>query len=205
MDKRRIAFFDFDKTLVKKDSLFLFAGFTHGRLGFYKRLILQLLKAGTSLFNKAKRGEVKIRLLEDLYRGWDINVFKSKCREFADMLDSNLKDDVVALMKAHQQRGDIIVIVSASLGSWIRPWARRHNIKTVLATEMEMDSKTGKITGRLLTQNCKGQEKAERILKEFPDLDRYESWGYGDSGSDKYMLALTDHPNWIRKLTLLVH
>lgn len=201
MDKKRIAFFDFDKTLVRRDSLFLFARFTHGRIGFYKRLIRQLLKGCTSLFSSAKRGEIKIRLLSDLYKGWDTNLFKARCREFADILDSNLQDNVVALMRAHQQRGDIIVIVSASLGSWIRPWAERHNVKMVLATEMELDSDSGKITGRLHTQNCKGQEKAERIRKEFPDLDHYESWGYADSRSDKYMLALTDHPHMIRSLS----
>lgn len=198
MGKTRIAFFDFDKTLVKKDSLFLFAMFTHGRLEFYRRLIRQLIKAGTSLFSQSKREKVKFRLLADLYKGWDSNRFKAKCHDFADILDSNLQKDVVALMKAHQQRGDIIVIVSASLENWIRPWALRHNINTVLATEMETDSETGKITGKLLTKNCKGPEKAERIRKEFPDLDRYESWGYGDSRSDKFMLALTDHPHRIR-------
>jgi len=52
--------------------------------------------------------------------------------------------------------------------------------------------KGGVVTGKLLTKNCYGIEKANRV-KEIYDLSHYERiYAYGDSTGDTELLALAN-------------
>lgn len=92
-----------------------------------------------------------------------------------------------------------IAIVSASISLWIIPWAEKHGIDVVIATEAEIDYKNHQLTGRFSTPNCFGDEKVKRIREFFPDIDKLHSVAFSDSRSDIPMLHIATHGILINK------
>jgi phosphatidylglycerophosphatase C len=80
-----------------------------------------------------------------------------------------------------------VVIVSASPEYWLQGWCDNIGIKCIATRLLTAGNKlTGKIDGI----NCYGEEKVNRIKKNY-DLDTFSSvYCYGDTPGDKPMLAL---------------
>ncbi len=185
--KERIAFFDFDGTLTKSDTLFSFARYALGPLKFVAGLLkavpdIALWKLGLTTNSTAKE-----RLFGFWFRGMEQNRFKELCAGFADKVDADRNEAGRRLLHAHLERGDRIVIVSASIRDWIEPWADSQGVDRVLATEAEV-SDSGCLTGRFSTPNCHGLEKVRRVEAEYGSLDRYTAYAYGDSASDRFLI-----------------
>jgi phosphoserine phosphatase len=57
----------------------------------------------------------------------------------------------------------------------------------------ELETKNGKMTGRIDGRNCSGKEKPRRIKAQY-DLSSFdELYVYGDSRDDQPMMALATH------------
>lgn len=184
-----MVFFDFDGTLTSKDSFLLFARHAVG----LRRLLTGLVKSFVPLvkwkLRKISGSEAKEILFGKLYKGMARHEFESRCKSFASIIDRHLRSEVYEAFKLHLDQGSRVVIVSASIEDWIKPWAEKEGEVKVIATEVETD-REGRLTGRFKTPNCKGMEKIRRIREEVPDLDQYEIWAYGDSDADKPMLSM---------------
>lgn len=102
-----------------------------------------------------------------------------------------LYQDAVKQIKQHLYRGDEIVVISASIDNWVKPFAESLGINQVLGTQLEL-SGTGHLTGRFATANCYGEEKVKRLLQLYPDRTQYRLVVYGDSRGDKELLAFSD-------------
>ena len=89
--------------------------------------------------------------------------------------------------------GAEVLIVSASIDNWVRPFFKNH-VPMVLGTQIEV--KDGLLTGRFLTKNCYGQEKVNRILALYPNREDYHLTAYGDSRGDKELLAFADKAHY---------
>lgn len=207
----KIAFFDFDGTLTRHDTLFTFARFSRGRAALARALIksapaIVLWKMGLRSNSYAKQ-----RLFSALYKGMPYSKFQEYGRDFAALIAKDLRTEIYEKLLSHKAAGHRTVIVTASIGDWIRPWAQSVGIDHVIATEAEVTTTeakasttgteiaaTGKLTGRFATPNCHGPEKARRILQAYPDLARHETWAYGDSAGDTAMLRLATHPSMPR-------
>lgn len=191
MEKRRIAFFDFDGTLIRHDSLLVFARRTRGRL----RLALALLRSAPAIvawkLGLCTNGQAKQRLFSALYKGVQLADFEQWGRQFSEYIDSDFNPAVRPFVDQHRRNGDEMYIVSASMEQWIRPWALAHGF-TVIATRPAV-SDDGRLTGRFATSNCHGPEKVVRIKECIPGIDNCETWAYGDSAGDKAMFEFTDH------------
>ena len=87
-------------------------------------------------------------------------------------------------------------MVSASVEEWVAPWCLNLGVDKVLTTKVEV--KEGRLTGRLLSKNCYGQEKVNRLLEVEPERNSYILHAYGDSRGDKEMLAFADFPVWCK-------
>jgi phosphoserine phosphatase len=63
---------------------------------------------------------------------------------------------------------------------------------------LERDS-GGRLTGRLVGENCRGREKELRLRAWLAanGLEDAELWAYGDSAGDAELLAGADHPVWV--------
>jgi HAD superfamily phosphoserine phosphatase-like hydrolase len=89
----------------------------------------------------------------------------------------------------HKAQGHKVVIVSASIACWLKPGCDRNGLE-LIATKLEI--KEGIVTGKLLTRNCYGIEKVNRVKEKYR-LDDYETiYAYGDSRGDKELLELAN-------------
>ncbi|HVE86456.1 MAG TPA: HAD-IB family hydrolase, partial [Myxococcales bacterium] len=104
-----------------------------------------------------------------------------------ERLPGMLRASAMERIRWHQAQGDRVAIVSACVEDWVRGWCRELGVALV-ATRVEV--RDGALTGRLLGENCHGEEKVRRI-REALDLSAFEYiFAYGDSPGDRPMLAL---------------
>jgi phosphatidylglycerophosphatase C len=140
---------------------------------------------------------VKAEVLEQLVGGRDVADLDATARAFAsEVLAGHLHKKAVELADWHRTQGHRLVIVSASLATYLRPIAERLRFDAVLATELEVDG-NGRLTGRMDGPNVRGPEKVRRldewIAQEWPGTTPFV-WAYGDSSGDKELWARADRP-----------
>ena len=186
-----IAVFDFDGTLTYRDSLF---PFIRRAVGFPK-FIMCLFLLTPVLFAYASRlvknSDAKQAVLKHYFAGIDIEAFQDIGNSFAiESLPGMLRPEAVRRLRWHQQHGHRIIVVSASIEAYLRPWARTMQCDQVIGTKMEVEN--GQITGRLSGKNCYGPEKVERLEGLLGKLDTYFVYAYGDSRGDRELLAAAD-------------
>lgn len=196
--KAAIAFFDFDGTLTRADSLWHFL--------WYSQSWQKLLKASlrySLVYLKMKFGlitnlEAKIAVLGFFFEGWKVEKFQTVCQDFArDKLPKLVKEEALSRLDWHRQQNHHIVLVSASLFSYLAPWCKEQGIDCIATRLLQKD---GMVHGLYDQPNCYGSEKAGRIKAAY-DLSEYEEiYAYGNSRGDREMLALADHA-YFRKLS----
>ncbi len=190
--KQILAIFDFDGTMTTKDTMFDFIIFCHGKLKLAQGLcflfpILILYKLGFISNSIAKQ-----KFLSFFFKGNRDDYFSQKCQEYISRINTIIRSKAVAKLKWRQEQGHIVLIDSASVDKWIYPWAKNIGIDVVIATKLEV--KDGFLTGNLASENCYGQEKVNRLLELFPDIETYQIYVYGDSNGDRELLKIADHP-----------
>jgi phosphatidylglycerophosphatase C len=89
----------------------------------------------------------------------------------------------------HKARGDLVVVVSASLDVYLAPWCRILGVD-VVCTQLEISE--GRLTGRYLGGDCCGDAKAIRIRERYPLSDYGTIYAYGDTEEDRQMLEMAD-------------
>ncbi len=188
-----LALFDFDGTITKKETISEFLRFCIGNT----RFVLAVVRVFPSILGYFSgligNQEIKERLLFETVGGWEEEWLVEKGQEFAKKrLPSLIRPKALERIRWHKERGDRIVLISASLIYYLRPWADIVGIKEVIGVELEIAD--GRITGKLLGKNCYGAEKVRR-LKELLDISNFdEIYAYGDSRGDREMLALANYP-----------
>ncbi|WP_458629087.1 HAD-IB family hydrolase [Winogradskyella sp. PC D3.3] len=196
---RKIAAFDFDGTLTKKDSFVEFIKFSKGRFRFYLNLPFIGVVWYLSKLKLIKTHYAKEFIFSSFFKGISLIEFDKYCVDFISEIDKNLRDDAKTVIQSHLIQHNDVLIVSASIENWIRPWAMANGINTIVATKVEIDS-SGKLTGKFASENCIGKEKVNRLLSVFPDRESYYLTVYGDSNGDKALMRLADKVFW-RRLT----
>jgi len=187
----RLALFDFDGTLTTKDSLEEFIIFAVGKRHYYFKLLIFVpvyILYRLKLLHNSIAKELLLRLY---FNGMDESEFKKVALEFSqDGLEAIIRENIYQKFLEHIKNGDRVVIVSASMQCWLKPWSDKHHVE-LLSTELEF--KDGKFSGHFKTKNCYGKEKLNRV-KEYLKLEDYEEiFTYGDSSGDDYILEIADH------------
>lgn len=188
--KKKIAVFDFDGTLTRKDTLLEFIKYSCGKRRFYWGMLLHipfifLMKTG--LYANWK---VKQKVLCFFFGGWLYEDFASSGKAFSIEIDKMLNERGMTLLRRQLDEADRVYVVSASVEEWVVPWCKSHGIDRVLATSIEV--KEGRLTGKLCSKNCYGKEKVSRLLQVEPDRENYNLYAVGDSRGDDDMLAFAD-------------
>lgn len=197
MDKKGITVFDFDGTLTRKDTLILFAYHVLGQKRARRAILRSLPAILRWKLGLLTNSEAKETLFGHLFRGIRHADFTALGESFAPVIDRHLRSNGFAALTAARERGDEIVIDSASMEEWIAPWAHLHGVDRVIATRPETDA-DGRLTGRFATLNCHGPEKVRRFQEEYPDRDHYTITAYGDSSGDRDLLAHADNPHLLK-------
>jgi len=189
--KQGLALFDFDGTITNKDSLLEFIKFSSGKMNFYLVMSMFLPLIFYHVLLK-KDGEVaKRKVLSFFFKGKTKKALDDLGKSFArEIIPKILLSAALDEIQMHKDRHHRVIVISASLESWLRPWTSRMNLE-LISTEMEF--RNGKFTGRFATPNCNGQEKVNRIEAYLNLQDYYPIYAYGNSKGDRPMLELADH------------
>jgi len=190
--QKKIAFFDFDGTITKRDTMLEFARFSGNPVSYWFGMCiispwLIAMKMGFVSKRKAKE-----KLLSHFFGHTTLDNFNSNCISFSEkLLPSLIKHEAMTAIKNHQDLNTTVVIVSASAENWVAPWCLRNNLQFI-CTKLQV--KDNKITGKLEGENCNGVEKVSRIKQLFKLVDYNIIYCYGDSNGDKQMLQLATDP-----------
>jgi phosphatidylglycerophosphatase C len=188
-----IAAFDFDGTLTTRDSLFRFISWRRRRtevaLDLVRTLPLLAMYSARLVGNERHKMALFARAFQDMpadaYEGW--------ARDFArSEIPPMIRAEALARVRFHQERGDRVVLVSASPTDWIVPWAASEGITEIIGNPAEVSD--GRVTGRLAGANCYGPEKVRRLLTLHPERESYTLFAYGDGRGDRELLAAANHP-----------
>lgn len=191
----RIAAFDFDGTITRKDTLIEFLRFAGGSARLYAVLavyspLLVLMKL--RLYDNRKAKE---KILAHYFKGMPVAQFDALCQQFFEQKGASLVyQQAQEQIQKHKAQGDQVVIISASIGHWVRHFAEALGADQLLATQIEIQD--GKLTGRFSTKNCYGAEKVNRLSAAFPDRSQYYLIAYGDSRGDKELLNSADEQHY---------
>ncbi len=192
---KRIAAFDFDGTITRKDTLIEFLRFAGGSARLYAVFALyspQLVWMKLKLYSNQK---VKEKIFAHYFKDMPLEQFNDLCRRFFEQKGQSLiYAEAKAQIELHKAQGDEIIIISASIENWVCHFADALNADKLLATQIEVQN--GKITGRFITANCYGKEKVNRLLSAYPDRDNYYLIAYGDSRGDKELLQFADEQHY---------
>lgn len=187
---KKIAFFDFDGTITTDDSLLGFIRFAVGNARFLIGLFVLSPILVSYKLKLIPNYRAKQIMLSWFFKGWKEEAFKNVANEYSlKHIDTIVRKKAMDKIGWHKKHGHKVVIVSASIESWLRPWCEKNSLE-LIASQLEI--KDGVVTGELLSQNCCGQEKVNRI-KSMYDLKLYDYiYAYGDSSGDKHMLELAN-------------
>lgn len=201
MPGRRIAAFDFDGTLTRRDTLLPFLVHVGGAQRVARAVAAAAPVAARARLGRLEaelhhRDAVKARLLAELFAGRDPDELAEAGRSYARTLPGRLRPAMAAQLAWHRQVGHELVIVSASLGAYLRPFGETEGLHHVIAVELEVGA-DGRLTGAMEGPNVRGPEKEIRLRAwlagDVPDL----LWGYGNSSGDVELLGMADVPVWV--------
>ncbi|MBW2315881.1 MAG: HAD-IB family hydrolase [Deltaproteobacteria bacterium] len=189
------AFFDLDQTLLAGFSATAFfrERLLSGRMG--PREVSDTLLGALS-FGVGRMGfSGFVTATTAAYRGMAESVMEEIGEEvFEKHLATAIYPESRALVRAHQEMGHTVAIISSATRYQTEPLARDFGIEHVLCTELEVED--GIFTGRVVQPTCYGEGKAHAAigLSESHDLDLGESYFYTDSHEDVPLLNVVGRP-----------
>ena len=193
-DARRVAAFDFDGTIAQRDSLGPFLALVAGLGALSRAIAMHSPRIAAVALGRADRDATKEAVVTSVLGGRTAGSISGAGRAYADHLweRHKFRPDMMERLRWHRDAGHEIVIVSASLDSYLAPLAPRLGVDHVISSSLEVDDH-GLVTGRLVGGNVRGPEKALRLQAWLGD-GPVELWAYGDSAGDDDLLAMADHP-----------
>ena len=198
---RPVAFFDFDGTLTRRDSLMPFLHMVRGTSLFALDLVAASPWLAAYAVRAMRNDRAKEALLGQVLGGKNIDELRKYGEQFANRhISSMLRSQTLTRLRAHQEQGHCCVLISASLDVYLEPWARSIGFDYCLASSLATDE-NGNVTGKFLGANCFGEEKVKRIQVLLNGIGSpLRTYAYGDSGGDIPMLNFVDEGYQVKKL-----
>lgn len=186
-----LALFDFDGTLYPGDSFTGFIFFTLSKRHIVKKGLKILPWIQAYYLRLYPAHAMRPRLFKSMFKGIAADFIQQLGQDYAQKIIRELDQDLFQQLQLHQQRGDQIVLVSASVDLYLVPICEFLKID-LICTETEI--KQGILTGHYRSQDCSCEQKKLRILQHY-NLDDYQFvYAYGNSEEDLDMLSLADYP-----------
>ncbi|WP_459210940.1 HAD-IB family hydrolase [Aquimarina rhabdastrellae] len=185
-----VAFFDFDGTISHKDSFLDFIQYTHSKSKLYTVLFRYGFSGIGYKLGLVSGHKMKELLLTHFFKNYESEKFHHLGHDYCKHQISNIiKPNALERILWHQKQGHKVVVVTASLATYIKPWCDRLGIQCI-ATQIQIHDL--KITGKLKGKNCNGIEKVNRI-KQLYDLDTIQySYAYGNTSGDNALLSIAN-------------
>jgi phosphatidylglycerophosphatase C len=188
---RVIAFFDFDGTVTRKDTLLEFIRYVKGDLSFIIGFLIYspvLVLYKLQIVSNQRAKEI---MLAHFFGKMPVETFNRYCKSFEnEVLPVLVRPKALREINRLKEAQAEVVIVSASPANWVGEWCASMKLKCIATGLVVKDSK---LTGRIDGSNCHGKEKVRRINTLY-NLAEYSSvYAYGDTSGDKYMLDLAHY------------
>ncbi|YCO01218.1 HAD family hydrolase [Vibrio sp. VNB-15] len=194
--KPSLALFDFDGTITDED---MFSAFLHYSVfGLRKWVGNVVILPFYALYKAGVIPAKRMRPIASFiaFAGRKTQEVEALGAQFAkEVITKHIRPEAQAKLEWHQARGDTIVVVSASLNAYLKPWCQTHGYQLLCS---ELLSGSERLGGFYQSGDCSLERKVHRVQSTF-DLSQYQAiYAYGDTHEDIPMLKLADHAmlNW---------
>lgn len=196
-EKRTIAVFDYDHTLITHDSFWHFLAFVVG----WPRTIIAFLQSFVVYARRELGPEseapqddartfFKTQLIERVLVGKNIRELEPAVQKLRAWQKWN--EPVRDALLDHHNQGHHILIISGALDLYLPQLAKDLPHHGVVCTDVEVKSDV--VAGRMINGNCVREGKAARLKTYLEQHGPFEdSWGYGNLPHDLPMLNLLKH------------
>jgi len=191
--ENRIYVFDFDGTITTKDTFALFLKYYAGTGRWLVNILRLLPNFAAYKSGLINRHAVKKAVVNRFFANQGFSDIETRAEQFAkDIIPALIRPGALKNIREKLKNPEIgpssLYICSASIGPYLRYWARSVGIheENVMATELEFvnDRATGKLEG----YNVWGPNKVRRINDQFAPSSVRIAEAYGDTRGDKEML-----------------
>lgn len=196
-DPKKLAIFDLDYTLTQRGT---WGRFTWQLVRRRPWVWLPLLFAAGSAQRRYKQGklervEVKKTMMRYSMKGRSKTELLKAAAKFAqEEVPNKLRPGGLRQLRAHQDNGDKVIIISAAVDILVEEIARLLGVDDYLATNMDWDDDQIVKMG-FASPNCYGEEKVRRFNAYLENFPQYADWPrimYSDSHSDIYIMKICD-------------
>jgi len=197
MVKEKLAIFDVDYTITKRETLAEFYFFMLKKnpryIKYLPKSIFSSLFYVFKIYDASKAKRTFIRFID----GIEENKMKEIVKEFYEKrLSKILYKDAIDTIKKMKTKGYKIYLISASAEFYLSEFYNIKEVDMVIGTRFIKEN--GLHRNQMLGENCKGEEKVKRLkevlLKENIDVDFESSYMFSDSLSDLPLFNLVGHP-----------
>lgn len=188
-----IAVFDFDGTIIKKDSMILFF-FRYFKLSIknlpnFCKLIFETLKYFLKISSQKQFKEKYINLVISLYGFKDRKIlFDDFSKYLLGLVFETAKKKIIEFNKG----GFKTILLSASPDLYLEKIAKGLGFSELICTRMTCSDNRVVVSGL----NCYGKNKIKMLLDKYPEdrVDQKASFCYTDSESDRGLLSIFGNP-----------
>ncbi|MBX4262503.1 HAD-IB family hydrolase [Clostridium estertheticum] len=195
--KEKLAIFDVDYTITKRETLVEFYIFMIKKnpkyIKYLPKSIFSSIFYVFKIYDASKTKKTFIRFID----GIEENDMKKIVKEFYEKrLSKILYKDAIDTIKKMKTKGYKIYLISASAEFYLSELYNIKEVDKVIGTRFIKEN--GLHRNQILGENCKGEEKVKRLkevlLKENIDVDFENSCMFSDSLSDLPLFNLVGHP-----------
>lgn len=188
----RLTVFDLDGTITRHDTLALYVfGYLLRRPWRLPRALLVVPAVMAFGLRLTDRGALKSAFLRATLGGVPRKAIDRWTEQFVPrVLENGTFADARAAIAAHANKGDHLVLMSASVDLYVPAIARALGFQESICTGIRWQN--GRLDGRLSTPNRHGEEKV-RCLRELQQRHGSEATAYGNAVSDLPHLKLAKH------------
>ena len=187
MKSVKCAFFDFDNTIAKGDTIFKLLVYTIKKHPLtIVRFLLTILYGIGYILHLVSKEKLKETILFplDLFNSEELKAF------YQEKVVPSYYPHMVQELQKRKDEGYLVFLVTASSEAYMR--FNELPIDILMGTQTEIID--GEYTSHIVGKNCKDAHKVERINayleKNNLSIDYEHSYGYSDSTSDIPMLKL---------------
>lgn len=187
-EAKSVAFFDFDGTLTKGDTLMPFLKFVVGTPKYYVKLLL-VSPVLIAYITKLIRNDVaKEIVLKQFLAGYHVDeLFQLGKRFSQEVVPTMLRNEGMERLRWHQAQGHKCVMVSASLKVYLNTWSEGEFFDDLICTDL-MKDENGVVTGAISGKNCYGFEKLKQVESWLSTNIVLDTYAYGDTAGDLPMI-----------------